>query len=599
MCGINGYISPEGNISRMNQLVSHRGPDYAGTWQSGNVAIGHCLLAIREAADLSHQPVVKRGSPWVLAFNGQLYNTTQIKKELGETHSTASLDTTLLYALIQKHGWGFVRYIHGMYAIALYNSDTRELRLYRDPSGQKVLYYYNKGGNFIFSSELKSLLSHPYVPHKLSAQAVSIAADIGYLPGNFTIVENVYKLMPGEILIVNTSTGAHRSEWLTSNEEDYFFGHNADSVIAQTVKEHLQSRAHISINLSGGIDSSILLHEVVQAGRTVEAFSTEFEEASEKFNRDSVLARQLAHDYQCNFYPVSISKQSYLENLFAAYATVEEPNYNISLPVYFQMAKHEGRDGAKLRVVLSGDGGDEVFGGYPHYEKARRIARYKRLFGTYGVNTLKQWREGKGIDYGSIPSQWWGRRKLRRRWINIPAMPHETIEYLSQQFLPFQQAYGKKHDDVYLMMLMDRVIWLAGENFIRSDKLFMSQSMEMRCPFAYQPLRAYFDSHLRSREYISATQNKIFLRSLYDKKLPEYITHRPDKTGWRAPLTEWYDSTFRKSFLEIISAAQDRDRIVDWESVTHIIAQNDHWPGKEVHFYLSLAAVITSLGLTD
>ncbi len=594
MCGIIGATKGGLEIRDFNaarETQHHRGPDYIGTFEDQNVLISHLLLAIRGDIRESIQPVMNEESPWVLAFNGQLYNTAAIQRDLGVTGVATTVDTLLLFRLIKKHGWDFARHIHGMFAIALYNKAEKVLRLYRDQSGQKNLYYAFVNGKFVFASELKAILKFPFIKRDLDLLAIEVATSIGYVPGNRTFISDVRKLHPSEVMTFDMNTSLLSSELFISSGESEYDRLSPGEAISQTIVDHLQSKREISINLSGGLDSSLIFYESVRAGRTIHAFSTTFEGGDESHNADAFLAEKLAKDFNQEFTPIQITKESYLRNFINAYKAIEEPNYNISVPIYYQTACIEGIHGQGLRVVLSGDGGDELFGGYPHYRLIQRVENYKRLLTSYGVNVIKSVRNNDDTDYSEISDIFLHFRGLPSTFStkNTKSNVRKYLKETTDLLLPI---YSKKTDDVYRAMLLDRFFWLASENFIRSDKLYMSQSMEMRCPLAYTPLRTYMDTHISSKQYISADSNKIFLREIYDQKLPQYISKRKEKTGWRAPVKAWYDDTYKEHFLDILSAVEHKNEIIDWKKIKQVVERDEKWPGKALHFYLSLAILM-------
>ncbi len=595
MCGIFG-ITKNGleseHFDTSVQAMKHRGPDYTGTFEDNSILVAHVLLAIRGNTTESIQPVKAEGSPWVLAFNGQLYNTTTIRTALGVSAPQSSVDTTLLYALIQKYGWSFIEHVHGMFAIALYHTEEKVIRIYRDQSGQKNLYYSLYANRFVCASELKSICALPHIPHTIDRSSLLLATSIGYIPGNQTLVQNVFKLLPSEELTYNLNTKAVSKRIYSSKGEDEYAGMEPDEALKTVINDHLQSKHEISINLSGGLDSSLIFHEAVRSGRQVHAFSTSFENADEGYNTDADLAKKLAHDYGQTFTPIHITKESYLANLIDAYAHIEEPNYNISVPIYYETAKREGVNGEGLRVVLSGDGGDELFGGYPHYRGAQNIEILKKRLTPLVYNLYKKFRYGSTLDYRTVSDLFLHFRAFTKSWLIQNHTTPLVQAYLKEITRDYISTYACKKDDVYSLMLLDRCIWLASENFIRSDKLYMSQSMEMRCPLAYTPLRTYMDAHIPSSEYISREMNKKFLRNLYDRKLPDYITKRQTKTGWRAPVETWYDNSYKKRFLEILGEVDTSIDCIDWTALRKQIETRDTWPGKTAHLYLSLAILI-------
>ncbi len=594
MCGILGTTTQSPSQEGVKTLL-HRGPDYQSTYTDKNITLHHVLLAIRGAVTDSGQPVTEDTSPWVLVFNGQLYNTATLRSLLGTNTPHTDVDTLLLYALIKKVGWHFIEHIQGMFAIALYNKQEGVVRLYRDQSGQKNLYYTIRPTGLSFASEIKALQSIHSDLHTIDREALVLSEFVGYIPGHRTLVAHISKLEPSEELTYTIARRSLTKRMFVVKGAAEFEGLSPEEALTRTVQDHLQSNRDIAINLSGGLDSSLLFHEAVRDGRSVHAFSTRFEVSESTYNTDADLAERLANEYTQEFTPIIITKESYRSHFEKAYSCIEEPNFNISLPTYYQTARTEGIQGAGLRVVLSGDGGDELFGGYPHYETTRRYHTLRSFLGTPLFNALKRYRTGESIDYENVVAVFLKERKIQR-WKN--AEVRKQVENTLQSYVaPYLTQYGHKKHPVYDAMLLDRYVWLAEENFIRSDKLYMSQSMEMRCPLAYTPLRSYMDTHIKNNDYISPKENKLFLRRMYDGKLPGYITKRPDKTGWRAPVQVWYDASYKKMFLDILSSVPHTQDVIDWKMLEKRVEEKETWPGKSIHLYLSLALLIKTYNL--
>lgn len=595
MCGINGFIGhDEAALGRMNAATAHRGPDFAGIFTDGALSLGHVLLSIRDAAEASRQPVRRPGSPWVLAFNGQLYDTRALKKRLGKGFEDVDLDTTLLYALIEREGWDFVGRIHGMFAIALYNVDEGVVRLYRDPSGQKLLYYYHDGKRFIWSSEIKAILTHPGIDRSPDPEAVAVAAALGYIPGGKTLFRRIRKLNLSECVTYDLRAKAFSVAPFASLPTEGY-PDDADAAFRQLIEEHLQSKRPIAINLSGGLDSSLLVHEMSRLGHEIRTYTTRFEGGEGKYNVDADLAARLASDYGAKHTEVLVTKASFLARLEEAYRIIEEPNYNISLPAYLQIAEREGARGDGNRVILSGDGGDELFSGYPHYAESRKIDRWRALLTPGLYDALKAWRNGRMIRYGRPEERWMAFRAFRKRFLRDDAT--DVVGYVRETAEPYRKAYGGLKDSVRDMMAYDRALWMGGENFIRSDKLYMSQCLELRSPLSYQPFRAHWDARLKGSDLVGGTVNKPFLRRHYRGKLPDYIVDRQDKAGWRSPVADWYDAGFKTLFLDAIASVESGGELVDWPRVKRMIETAEGWPGKYAHLYVSLAILAKGYGL--
>lgn len=600
MCGIIGTTKTTNHeaFEKATHRIAYRGPDFTGTYTDTDIRLRHVLLAIRGDVKESEQPMHSPTSQWVLAFNGQLYNTKQMRSMLGAYAPHSEVDTHLLYALIEQYGWKFIEHIHGMYAIALYNKTEKIIRLYRDESGQKNLYYVNTSTGFSFCSEIRGLLEVSNIPRTADMFGLSLATTFGYIPGEYTLIKNVYKVQPSEEITYDLHKKSLSRRIFSAPAQNYFGTDTPDLVMSQVIHEHLQGKREIAVNLSGGMDSSLIFYEAVRQGYPVHAFSTQFEACGDGYNTDSILAKKLAEDYNQKFTPITITRKSYLDNFTDAYKIIEEPNYNISIPIYHQTAQTEGIHGEGLRVVMSGDGGDELFGGYAHYAKMQKFARYKKFITAYGLNAYKHWKNNNDIDYRIPTDVFYDFRAFGRSWNLDTPISHQIRSYLKKIYDAHYHYYGLKNDDVYKLMCVDRYFWLTAENFIRSDKLYMHQSMEMRCPLAYTPLRTYMDTRIPSHQYISQDTNKIFLRNLYTDKLPAYIINRKDKTGWRAPVQTWYNHTYKNLFLDILSSAEKSTLPIDWKSIQHHVAQTNVWPGKMVHLYLSIALLSKDMELT-
>ncbi|MEK7177173.1 MAG: asparagine synthase (glutamine-hydrolyzing) [Patescibacteria group bacterium] len=587
MCGINGFSqnNPD-RLVMMNEATKHRGPDFSGTYFDDSLSLGHCLLSIRDSEERSHQPYMPNPE-WVLLLNGQIYNTRQLKEELtGLDQTKSDLDTYVLYKTIEKYGWNFIYKIHGMFTIALYNSREKKLRLYRDPSGQKNLYYYQKGDTFIFSSEIKSILIHD-IDKTVSKEGVALATALGYVAGPYTLFKHIRKIEPSQYLSWDSASKLVSVAYFKS-EANQYFPESWEGAFKQLTLEHLQSKQKVAINLSGGLDSSLLLHEARQAGYEVSTYTTRFDGGDKKYNLDADLAQRLAKDYGTRHQEILVTKKTYIENFIKAYETIEEPNFNISLPAYLQTASVEGARGDKNRVVISGNGGDEIFGGYPHYEQIRKIEKQIKWLTPWLFNLIKNYRNNTDYDFRDMNERWLFFREFRFKTAMPEISKYAIPELLGQITQGLVDMYGVNHEAVYQAMLRERFIWMPAENFIQTDKIYMSQSAELRSPLSYHPFRLYCDKKLTKEDYTDKNSNKLFLRNLYEGRLPEYITGRKDKTGWRSPITDWYDGSFKKLFLEIISDRKSNEYI-DWEKVRHCIESGDTWPGKHIHLYLSLA----------
>ncbi len=604
MCGIIGSEKKE--IWEAIRLLNHRGPDALNIYQDESLSIGHTLLSIRGTVKESVQPKFETDSPWVLAFNGQIYNTNEIKKNKISKinpYFKGDVDTNILFELIKQEGWKFIEYIQGMFVIVLYHKTEKKIRIYRDYSGQKPIYFSTQNNHFKFSSEIKAILKLSTAALQIEPDAVALSSMIGYLPGRKTIMKDIFKVLPGECVEYDLVEKQLKTYQFKLPSTGYLQIQSPSEVIKDTIGKHLLGQYQVAINLSGGLDSSVIYHEINQLDYNPISYSTFFDLSStlnERYNEDAVLAKKLAATYNKEHREIFVTKQNYLDCFIGAYSTIEDPNYNMNLPVYYFTALKEGKSGDNQRIVLSGDSGDEVFGGYPHYSKNQL---YDRVNVPLLRNLVKVWKNRNqrlSLNYFKTFDLWFSLRGWNPRFVKLSEQKQNLYLYfLNSAFQDYIKEFNAQSCSIWRMMMLERFLWLSNENFIRSDKLYMSQSIEIRNPFGYTPLQNYFDKRISSKQYINSKQNKLFLRDLYKNTLPPFILNKKNKTGWTAPIRdEWYDHKTKDLFISIVDKFTNKDSdLINWKSVRISISKTNIHPGKDIHLYLSLAILANKYGV--
>lgn len=597
MCGLSGFNFKDSElIQKMNRTLNYRGPDHSDVYLDEQISLGHVLLAIRDHDKPTLQPYTEEQSEWVLLFNGEIYNTPDIKKKISTSFSQVKSDTVILFELIKMYGWQFIDHIHGMFAIALYNKAEKKVNLYRDPSGQKCLYYYLFNGKFIFSSEIKGILCFQNVDKKMDKEAIEISCILGYIPGNKTIFQFINKVLPAEIVQFDL-VNKRLSNSLHSFKETSFENLSAKNVLSENMRIHLQANKELALNLSGGLDSTSLLAEASEQDYRMFCFTTGFEGSDPKYKEDKDLAQKLAQHFNQKLEVLNFKKSDYFENYTQAYSLIEEPNYNIALPLYHFIAKKIGRSGAGFRVLFSGDGGDELFGGYDYYlTKNNYIDKRINKFGSLTYNAIAAFKTKLWLNYQN-PTARYGTFKFFKEDIS-PKIKKKHFEILDQTASLYGLLFENKNDNIYKSMIMDRIFWQASENFIRNDKLYMQQSIEMRAPLSYHPLRNYFDKKINIDEYITKNQNKITMRKIYKDKLPSFILERKNKMGWHPPLKEWHTPDTLKFYQNLIEKRTRRDsEVIDWKKINQHLKNVQGPIKKEMNIYFSIACILDHFGL--
>lgn len=597
MCGLSGFNFTDLDlILKMNAVLNHRGPDYQNYYADQNVTLGHVLLSLRGDIKNSLQPYHLIGEDWILLFNGEIYNLNEVAKNLGLVLKQENSDTEFLYLLILKYGKNFIEHIQGMFALALYQISKKTITLYRDTTGQKNIYYYHHANHFFFSSEIKGLCCYPQLNKTLDKDAIEMSTVLGYIPGKDTMFTFIKKLLPGEILRFDCTNNNIKSSFF-HNLANQFEIDSPSEVMTQNTLLHLQSSHEISLNLSGGLDSTSILFEATHLDYKVQCFTTGFEVLDPKYKEDQKLAIKMAKDMNQKIEVLSFSKNDYFQLFQEAYGSIEGPNYNMAIPLYYSMAKKIGKSGLGKRVLFSGDGGDELFGGYNYYlSKNIYIDAKIKNFGKTTYNSYRAIKNKFWLNYQE-PEARYGEIKFFKSDFGT-RIKKKHFQELSKITSHYKEAINTNEDSIYKTMMMDRLIWQSCENFIRNDKIYMANSIETRAPLAYQPLRNYFDKIIPKNSYIDQSNNKIFMRKIYENRLPDYIMHRKNKMGWGVPLGEWFDENSKNFYRNLIATRVKRGSdVINWKNVDKEIQNIKGAMPKELNIYFSIASVMDQFGI--
>jgi asparagine synthase (glutamine-hydrolysing) len=584
MCGIAGIL---GEVSadnrraliRMTDAIAHRGPDGAGFWTSSADRDGHgCMLGHRRLAilDLSHaadQPMTDRIAQrtHTVVFNGEIYNFKDLRRDLqSRGHSFASTgDTTVLLRLMATEGPDAVRRLRGMFAFAVWDDDARRLVLARDPLGIKPLYGCRNpdpegAWSFMFSSEVRSILASGLLWRpRLDRRALASVVWNGFVVGPATAVEGVESLNPGEVRVV-ASRGAvtcRERYWRMPSAGTTNETREADlgEALAESVKLHLTSDVPVGVFLSGGIDSSAVVHLAQQTSDTpVHTFTLGFEEREYD---EGVFASRIARAIGTRHHEVVLTEQRFAADLDKAVDTLDQPSFD-GLNSYF-IAKAV-RD-AGIKVALVGTGGDELFGGYSSFRDLPALLRWHRrshavpaplkLLGARLASALLSRAHGS-----SMPPQ--------TRWAKLPAIVNaggrliDLYQLAYALFLPdFQRDLLLDHDPVLMrsgitkeltetlgdeiaghsplaaISVLEQRMFL-GERLLRdSDAASMGVSIETRLPLVDSVL-ANVASRLTDRERYAPLGRKMLLRRVGLAGLDPALFDRP-KSGFVLPFDRW------------------------------------------------------------
>lgn len=568
MCGINGFTeSIKGSvrtINRMNAATAHRGPDGTGVFSEGGISLGHNLLAITDIPEHGRQPLVSKDGNFVLVYNGEIYNYKALRASLKDegAYFQTKGDTEVLFEGLVRHGSAYLSKLDGMFALAFFDKRRGTILLARDVAGMKPLYYTEKEGVFVFSSEIRGILSYGVSPI-LDIESAKLFFLFGYVPTDETLFEGILKLSPGSAMTINLKTGERKSEqfgWENRAEENPAPGASVlREKIHQAVSKHTMGLRPFGLFLSGGLDSTVILHELSEASRgLVKTYTTRFATEDSRYNEDADLATRLTGDYRIDHHELIVTERMFMDHYEDAIRAMEEPRYNHSVPAYWLLAQEAMKE---ITVVLNGSGGDELFLGYPRYLTAANLEEKYSRYPSFALDlfyTFRGMREGL-ITPGSLLHL----GNLAERWayINKITPPHspvfrfmgsfdmtEAVRTISSGNVP--PLSEPLPDTTNAIAELDRYFWLANEEFMRTDKIIMHFGMEGRFPFIARDIARTANGIPSKRKLARGT--KSLLRDTYRGVLPGYITEKR-KTGWNAPVTEWMHGNFGKMVEDILS----------------------------------------------
>ncbi|MFT4797178.1 MAG: asparagine synthase (glutamine-hydrolyzing) [Candidatus Azotimanducaceae bacterium] len=555
MCGISGVYEldadPAANresVRAMTSAIAHRGPDGEGFYTGKHVALGHRRLSIIDVAG-GDQPIFNEDESICIVFNGEIYNYLELYEDLvkrGHRFRTKS-DTEVIVHLYEEMGVRCLDLLNGMFTFAIWDKPRERLFIARDRMGEKPLYFFQNGTKLVFGSELKALRTNKDCPRSLDKNALDLYLAYGYIPEPHCIFEGVRKLPAAHYLIAENGQISVQAYWELARPEEKNTASFDDQLaefssrIKQSVKLRLRSDVPVGAFLSGGIDSSLMVAVAAEQHSGISTFSVGFSE--QDFDElDS--ARQIADRYGTNHHQIQLDKVD--ESLFPKIvAHFDEPFSDSSaIPTYYvtqEAAKH-------VKVCISGDAGDELFGGY---------SRYMPEPGERQINRIPASLRGALLDPASrmLPDSFRGKGKLRRfavdgaqRWqrklgvfddierklMYLPGMANH-LDASASLFQPYFQA--PQAEALSSRMWADQKTYLPDDILVKVDRTSMWHSLEVRVPFLDHTL-VEFANRLPTSSKINAGEQKYILKKFLADKVPNDLLTRPKK-GFSLPIRHW------------------------------------------------------------
>jgi len=619
MCGLCGYVGdhrPE-LLEAMCATMTHRGPDDVGTWSDADarVGLGHRRLSIIDLSAAGRQPMCNEdGTIWV-AFNGEIYNFRELRKDLLDRgHQFRSqTDTEVILHLYEEKGSDFLSDLNGMFAIALWDGNQRGLLLARDHAGIKPLYYYGDGDRLFFASEIKALLQVPDIPRNLNHHAVPQYLTFLWVPGQETMLRDIHKLEPGHSLWWRDGK-VEIKQWFSlsyepdeSVEEAEWVERVHDTFIRVTQRQ-MVSDVPLGAFLSGGADSSSIVASMRQAypGRRIKCYTIRFREgdmARDQFVDDYPYAKKVAQSLDVDLESILLKPDS-VSLLPKMIYHLDEPDADPAVfPNYFisKLAREDG-----TTVLLSGTGGDEVFFGYRSHQAYRQYENLGWIPRWMAGPTLSSASTLTGFLLGAqhrVPRRL---RKFRRGFMNRGLDRHLALsdwsDPLTRQSLfsntLLEQIEGAKTPPACMQKYFDRFsgtgeinrhshvliqTFLGAHNFLYTDKSSMAASIEVRVPFMDVELMSLC-ARIPERYKLKGQVTKHLLKKSMERYLPNDILYR-SKTGFGAPLRQWIAQDLKPVIHDLLGRRRIEERgLFDPQAVERVLSVNQS--NKADHAYL-------------
>ncbi len=590
MCGICGFYSKReiglNNLIQMNETMVHRGPDDHGEElyeirYSYSVGLAHRRLSIMDLSPLGHQPMTSRDGRVSLVFNGEIYNFLELRKELKDYTFVSSCDTEVIIAAYLKWGISCVDRFNGMFAIAIFDREDDSLYLVRDRIGKKPLYYYLESGNLSFASELKPLMAMRGFRKEIETDILGNYLNHWCIPAPYSIFKNVYKLEPGCILRFQYGTVTTNRYWgVTDKYQELFKNPVRDFETAKAelknklldaVKIRMKADVPVGVFLSGGYDSSLVCAMAQHlSDKPVKTYCIGFEQAD--YN-EAPFANKVAEHLgtaHTELYISDTDMYKMVEELPHCYDEPFADNSQIATMLVSKLAKQD------VSVVLTGDGGDEFFGGYNVYSKLQRaqkidwigaIIYYAKKIPLVEKNCFKD----MSLLLRMVSDE---RNREIKTQVGINNYIRAIDEMMSGKgkehyYFAYESKYGVKQWDIR-RMLLDMETYLPNEILCKVDRASMKYALECRCPILDKNVMEYSYRLPQNMKDDKGNQKKI-LKSIVHDYIPQELMERP-KTGFGVPINDWLMQQLRGQLEDYAdSSFLKRQGIFDVENTRQLV----------------------------
>jgi asparagine synthase (glutamine-hydrolysing) len=618
MCGICGWIDldtrgdsrfPPPNLAAMGATLEHRGPDDWGKAELKYAAIAMTRLSVVDIAG-GHQPIFNQDKSCSIVFNGEIYNFQELRKELKAKgyHFKTLSDTEVVLRAYEEWGDESLNRLRGMFALAIYDSRSAHngsakcvrknprLLLARDRIGKKPLYYYRNEDRIIFASEIKAILAHSSVEREVRRNSLPLYLTYGYVPAPYTFFENIYELPPGHKMVVQDGEAAIEQYWKLPLQEvdteltEKQYVERLRELFEDAVRARLISDVPLGAFLSGGIDSAAVVAFMTRnMNQPVKTFAIGFSDEP-SFN-ELEYARAVAKEFRSDHREFLVSPDA-IDLLPKLVWHYDQPFADSSAIPSFLVAQMTREH---VKVALTGDGSDELFAGYERFAAARLAEAYRRTPHLL-QNAVKRF-----LDRMPEATTYRGFMRRARRFVDSAALPLPE-RYLgwvgifpaslisdllindieTDPVSHFQSYFGPGHDGdlIAQLLLVNMKTYLPGDLLVKTDRMTMANSLEVRCPFLDQQL-VEFAAGIPSKLKLKGMTTKYILKRALQGIVPDEIIHRK-KHGFGVPVGRWFRTSLKRYLHETLLSPEALQRgYFNESSLRHLI--EEHQSGKRDH----------------
>ena len=579
MCGVvgiyrfrsGGIVSPE-EITGMSQTFVYRGPDDSGELCENNLGLGHRRLSIIDTSTRSKQPMESNDKDFVITYNGEVFNFVELRQELekqGSTFKTAS-DTEVILEMYRKHGEKCVNYMIGMFAFAIWDRKNQSLFIARDRMGIKPLYYNIDDQGIVFASEIKAILK--VLKHKPVVNMTMFDAymSVGYTPTENTLFQGIFKLKPGHSMLIQNGQVSTKQYWdLEFDREkdlgEAYYIEKTKQLLEDAVRLRLRSDVPLGVFLSGGLDSSAIVSIMHKQGiKDIKTFSVAWD--SGKLYDETPYARKISKLFNTDHHEYIINPDDFLDFIPTYIWHMEEPVTEAAAISLFYCAKVAKEH---VTVVLSGEGSDEVFGGYPIYNYMQTLEKYRQIPSIIRKGCLNplfnllggKWNKYTNLSNLPIEERYQGvsfydqqlKNNLYTEETRQAISEHTISHSLDEFYRPHQGA-----DIQTKMQYLDVKTWLVDDLLIKADRMSMATSLELRVPFLDHRLME-FSATIPTKYRLKKGITKYVIKKAMEDYLPNDIIHRK-KMGFPTPLSTLFKGDLQNYARNLLDSDRFHNR---------------------------------------